>query len=268
MSGWIKLHRATQDSAIAAHPEYLAVWVHLLLRAQYSASECVIGRAVVKLEAGQLVFGRIKFAAQVGISEAKVRAALDVMKNLGMITIKSMAKFSIISITNWQKYQDDNQQITAEQPADNQQATSNAPAIDHIQESKEYKESKEVKNINSLSPTAPPATPKKIELDYSSWPEQPSQQVMTDWLAMRKRLKANVSQTVINRFATELHKARTFGYTVDQCLAECVTRNWRGFEVAWMQNSKQPAGQQYKTAAEKEAERNAYTFDLERARNF
>lgn len=116
---------------------------------------------------------------------------------------------------------------------------------------------------------APPATPKKIQLDYSCWPEQPSEQVMTDWLAMRKRLKANVSQTVINRFATELHKARTFGYTVDQCLAECVTRNWRGFEVQWMQNSKQPVGQQqYKTAAEKEAERNAYTFDLERARNF
>lgn len=122
--------------------------------------------------------------------------------------------------------------------------------------------------LKDITPTAPPATPKKIELDYSSWPDQPSPQVMTDWLAMRKRLKANVSQTVINRFATELHKARTFGYTVDQCLAECVTRNWRGFEVAWMQNSKQPAGQQYKTAAEKEAERNAYTFDLERARNF
>lgn len=161
MSGWIKLHRATQDSAIASHPEYLAVWVHLLLRAQYSASQCVMGRSVVKLEAGQLVFGRIRFAAQVGISEAKVRAALDVMKSLNMITIKSMAKFSIISITNWQKYQDDNQQIAAEQPALNQQSTSNEPASDHIQESKELKESKEVKNINTLSPVAPPATPKK-----------------------------------------------------------------------------------------------------------
>lgn len=268
MSGWIKLHRSTQDSAIASHPEYLAVWVHLLLRAQYSASQCVMGRSVVKLEAGQLVFGRIKFAAQVGISEAKVRAALDVMKSLNMITIKSMAKFSIISITNWKIYQYDNQQITTEQPATNQQATSNEPASGHIQESKELKESKEVKNINTLSPTAPPAAPKKIELDYSCWPDMPSDQVLNDWLAMRKRLKANVSQTVINRFATELHKARTFGYTVDQCLAECVTRNWRGFEVQWMQNSKQPVGQQYKTAADKEAERNAYTFDLERARNF
>lgn len=122
-------------------------------------------------------------------------------------------------------------------------------------------------NINTPQ-AAPSATPKKTDLDYSQWPAMPTDQTMTDWLAMRKRLKAPVSQTVINRFAVELRKAQTFGYTVDQCLAECVTRGWRGFEVQWMQNSKQVAGQQYKTAAEKEAERNAYTFDLERARNF
>lgn len=93
-----------------------------------------------------------------------------------------------------------------------------------------------------ITPTAPPATPKKNYLDYSSWPAMPSEQIMQDWLAMRKRLKANVSQTVINRFASELRKAATYGYTVDQCLAECVTRNWRGFEVQWMLNSKQPTG--------------------------
>jgi chorismate mutase len=153
----------------------------------------------------------------------------------------------------------------------NKTGKSNATSNDEVTPAPLPKEEKrrEENILKDITPSAPTATPKKIDLDYSSWPSQPSDQVMTDWLAMRKRLKANVSQTVINRFATELHKARTFGYTVDQCLAECVTRNWRGFEVQWMQNSKQPAGQQqYKTAAEKEAERNAYTFDLERARNF
>lgn len=142
----------------------------------------------------------------------------------------------------------------------------NEPEIDANQKPITNNQDKELKDI---TPAAPPATPKKIELDYSQWPAMPTDQTMTDWLAMRKRLKAPVSQTVINRFAGELRKAQTFGYTVDQCLAECVTRGWRGFEVQWMQNSKQVVGQQqYKTAAEKEAERNAYTFDLERARNF
>lgn len=244
MSGWIKLHRSLQDSAIAAHPEYLAVWVHLMIRAQHSASEFVVGRQIVKLSAGQLVFGRIKFSSEIGVSENKVRAALDVMKNLKMITIKSMAKFSIISITNWSEYQD-------KSPADDQQTASNAPADD--QQTATYKNDKNVnndkneENLKDITPqAAPPAAPKKnskpVQLDYSSWPAMPTEQTMTDWLAMRKRLKANVSQTVINRFASELRKAATFGYTVDQCLAECVTRNWRGFEAQWILNSKQPTG--------------------------
>jgi uncharacterized protein YdaU (DUF1376 family) len=75
------------------------------------------------------------------------------------------------------------------------------------------------------------------QLNYSCWPQLPSDQTLNDWLDMRKRLKANVSQTVINRYATELSKAVSIGYTVDFCLQECVTRNWRGFECQWLLNS-------------------------------
>jgi hypothetical protein len=197
---------------------------------------------------GQLVFGRIKFSSEIGVSENKVRAALDVMKSLNMITIKSMAKFSIISIVKWQEYQ-------TESPADNQQAAT-------------YKNDKNDKNDKNivLGQQVATATPKKTELDYSQWPNMPSEQTMADWLAMRKRLKAPISQTVINRFAIELKKAKAYGYTVDQCLAECVTRGWRGFETQWLVNSSQNG--QYKTAAEKAADRNASTFDYEKARDF
>lgn len=120
--------------------------------------------------------------------------------------------------------------------------------------------------LKDITPTAQPAAPKKTEFDYSQWPNMPSEQTMADWLAMRKRLKAPISQTVINRFAIELKKAKAYGYTVDQCLAECVTRGWRGFETQWLVNSSQNG--QYKTAAEKAADRNASTFDYEKARDF
>lgn len=256
MSGWIKLHRSLQDSAIAAHPEYLAVWIHLMIRAQHSASEFVVGRQLVKLSAGQLVFGRIKFSSEIGVSENKVRAALDVMKNLKMITIKSMAKFSIISITNWSEYQD-------QSPANNQETASKSPALN--QHPATYKNDNNVKNDKNLVITQDKPA-KKPDLDYSQWPSMPSDQTMQDWLAMRKRLKATVSQTVINRFAIELKKAKAYGYTVDQCLSECVTRGWRGFEVQWLLNSAQTG--QYKTAAEKAAIRNESTFDYEKARDF
>lgn len=81
------------------------------------------------------------------------------------------------------------------------------------------------------------------QLDYSCWPQLPSQQTLDDWMAMRKRLKANVSQTVINRFSSEMVKAVQLGYTVDFCLQECVTRNWRGFEVQWLLNNGVPHAQ-------------------------
>ncbi|WP_227992919.1 helix-turn-helix domain-containing protein [Shewanella sp. YLB-07] len=78
---------------------------------------------------------------------------------------------------------------------------------------------------------------KKTMLDFSCWPGMPSEQTLADWMAMRKRQKADVSQTVINRLAKQLHVAVAAGYPVDDCLAECVTRNWRGFELAWLTNA-------------------------------
>ena len=127
MAGFVKLHRAVRGTAIAQHPEYFAAWVHILCMATHKTRQQVVGTKIVDLEPGDLVFGRLKFSATTGISENKVRSALKVMTGLGMITSKSHAKFSVISITNWTKYQD-------QSPANNQQATSKPPASNHEQE--------------------------------------------------------------------------------------------------------------------------------------
>lgn len=127
MSGYIKLYRSARGTSIAQHPEYFAAWVHLLLMATHKERQQVVGTKVVTLKPGQLVFGRLKFSANTGISENKVRSALTVMKELGMITSKSHAKFSVITITKWSDYQ-------GESPADNQHPTSKPPASNHKQE--------------------------------------------------------------------------------------------------------------------------------------
>ena len=80
---------------------------------------------------------------------------------------------------------------------------------------------------------------KNKTLDYSSWPAPPNDQTLKDWLSMRNRLKANVSQTVINNFSKQLHLAVIAGHTVDSCLSECVTRNWRGFKSEWMKENEE-----------------------------
>lgn len=76
-------------------------------------------------------------------------------------------------------------------------------------------------------------------LDFSKWPALPSTQVFDDWIAMRKTKKASVSQTVINAFGTQLQIAYENGLSVDDCLTECITRNWQGFKYSWLVNANQ-----------------------------
>ncbi|TMN38840.1 helix-turn-helix domain-containing protein [Pseudoalteromonas sp. S2755] len=87
---------------------------------------------------------------------------------------------------------------------------------------------------HSLDPVKEPIKNKSKNLDFSVWPEMPSNQTLNDWLAMRKRMKADVTQTVINRLAPQLTIAFNKGVSVDDCLGECVVRNWRGFEFDWL----------------------------------
>lgn len=78
--------------------------------------------------------------------------------------------------------------------------------------------------------------PKTIldQFDFSSWPGMPDHQTLRDWFEMRKRIKAAVTQTAINRLGSKLREATSLGHSVDDCLSEAVMRSWRGFDVKWL----------------------------------
>ncbi|MCH1926892.1 helix-turn-helix domain-containing protein [Shewanella sp. C32] len=75
------------------------------------------------------------------------------------------------------------------------------------------------------------------KFDFSSWPAEPSAQILKDWLAVRKAKKAPFTQTVINRLAKHLHQAAQHGLSVDECLGQCAVRGWVGFEFGWLVNA-------------------------------
>lgn len=189
MQGWVKLHRSLQSSAIANHPEYLAVWVHLLMRASHKPREAIVGRSVVPLNSGDVVFGRKKFSAETGVSENKVRAALDVLKRLNQITIKSHAKFSVISITKWSEYQ-------TSSPANDHDSASNAPApSQHPATDKNGNNGENGKNIpvneivdlfNRSFPELPQVqkvTPARSKAVKARWAEHKTMQCVERWEA-------------------------------------------------------------------------------------
>ena len=134
--GFVKLYRKMVSWGWYTDGNTFRVFLHLLLTASYEDNE-FRGH---KIRAGQVVTGRKRLAADLGMSERAVRTALNHLKSTNEITIKSTNKFSIITIENWGKYQlndvDVNQQIN--QQADHQ-LTSKTAKSNHTIRNKESK---------------------------------------------------------------------------------------------------------------------------------
>lgn len=71
-------------------------------------------------------------------------------------------------------------------------------------------------------------------LDFSGWPEEPSEQVWADYKKHRKEKRASINQTVINRMAGELKKLHAAGWSVDDALGEQMHRGWQGLKADWI----------------------------------
>lgn len=132
--GYIKLHRKFRKWGWYDDANTMRVFLHLLLGARWSDTEY----RGEKLKAGDVIFGRKRFAKDLGLSEQNVRTAIEHLLKTGEIsTSKVTNKFTIFHVENWELYQgqdeDTNQQT-------NQRLTNDQPTTNHIQESKEYKE--------------------------------------------------------------------------------------------------------------------------------
>jgi uncharacterized protein YdaU (DUF1376 family) len=75
----------------------------------------------------------------------------------------------------------------------------------------------------------------RVELDFSSWPEHPTDGVLADWKRHRQQKRSPLTQTVVDQFGREAQKAAAKGYTVDEFLAECLARGWQGGKADWLE---------------------------------
>jgi len=266
LNGWLKVHRKMLDHWVSEEPELFAMWMRLLLEANHSDKKTMFNGALVEIQRGQTLFGLEAFEAKSGISRKKLRRYLDMLEKDGMIGRQRTNKYSVISIVNYDMYQDEGSQMAGQgQAKGNQRAGKKTPispesenygqangrqeAADvgtseegvsksgqakgkpRASRGQHLKNVKNVKNVNNTNTGA-------AAIDYSSWPAMPTEQVFKDWLASRRKAKATHSQTAMNQIGKELRKAAEMGISVDECLAEAATRGWRGFKAEWLSNGK------------------------------
>lgn len=146
-SGWIKLHRRLLDNPRVTDPEWLAVWVYLLLSATHQPRKMDFDGRIVELRPGQFITGRLAIATATGVHESKVKRILAMMKGDQQIDQQAGVKGSMFTVRNWSKFQDNDQQ-------NDQQLTSYRPASDQRPPTNKNERPEEGKNGKTT--TSPP----------------------------------------------------------------------------------------------------------------
>lgn len=124
-NGWISLHRKITEWEWYRDHTVKDVFIHFLLKANHENGKW----KGIDIERGSLITGSETLARELNLSRMQIRWAINKLKLTNEITIKTTNKYSYITVTNYDLYQQSNQQtnkrVTNKQPTNNQQITTN-----------------------------------------------------------------------------------------------------------------------------------------------
>lgn len=226
MTGWIKLNRKLLHSDLWVSEPFTRgqAWVDLLMLANHKDGFIRVSGKKVCLKRGQCGHSVMSLASRWKWSRGKVKRFLCELEAVQQIVQQTDTKTTIITICNYSLYQD------KEEMDDTSDGTSDGtPNGQQTDTNKNDKKEKKLKKEN-----------KKKKVDR---PDDVGEQVWSDWLDLRKKMKANVTETVLSAFRKESAKANM---SLEDVLRECCLRGWRGFKAEWMQNIRAKQEQQKK----------------------
>lgn len=129
MEGWIKLHRSILNKGWIKKPEYVQLWVVLLLMASHDDREYFWNGKTIILKSGQLITGRKALSEKTGISQTTIERILLTFENEHQIGQQKTSTSRLISILNWGKHQKvgqhNGQRADNERTTDGQRADTN-----------------------------------------------------------------------------------------------------------------------------------------------
>lgn len=150
MDGYFKVHRKILDSQVFAHQTALKIWIWCLAKVTFKERFISLkigkGYTTVKLNPGQFIFGRFKAEEELNIDGSTIYNWIQkfASSDFNMILINSNNQYSIITLCNWEQYQNgEDETITInEQPSNNQLTANEQPSNTNNKDNK-------VNNINT-----------------------------------------------------------------------------------------------------------------------
>ncbi|MBZ0180540.1 MAG: hypothetical protein K8F36_14740 [Melioribacteraceae bacterium] len=104
-NGYISLHRQILENPVSNKPNYLAVWIYLLLKANYKPKKIIWNNEKIDLKAGQFIGSILQIAGHFSLSTGTITYILDFFEKEGMLKRQSTKKFTLFEILNYEKYQ-------------------------------------------------------------------------------------------------------------------------------------------------------------------
>ena len=211
-SGWIKLHRKMTDWEWYTDVPTKTVFIHLLLTVNHDPGKW----RGVDVPKGAKITSREKLAKETGLSQQQIRTALNKLEATSEITKSTTSTYTLIQLTNYEKYQDTNQvcnqRPTSEQPATNQRATT-------IKESKKDKNEKKRRSIYSAEGAVD-----------DSFQTSEAREAMKAYLQMRESMKKPVkTERAYKLLIGKLHKLAQTEAEMVPIIDQSIERNWMSF---------------------------------------
>jgi len=225
---YILLSRSLLNSEVFASQKLLKIWIWCLLKANYKDNFVPLkvgkGERTIEVKRGQFLFGRFKAEEELFIDGSTIYKAIKKLAEIGNISIQSNNQCSVITISNYDTYQDPKQYkvATKEQPKDSQVTAEGQPS----NTTKEDKEGKECKEIDS-----------KFDFKNSFLDLGVEKQILKDWLNVRKNKKATNSLTAFNKLKSKIELS---GLSANECIKIAAENSWSGFDKEWIKTESQP----------------------------
>lgn len=122
MNGWVKMHRSMIDNPKLTRSSRFSVWMYILLAVTHTETKAYLCGKEIVLNPGQGVFSTPDLAHKLALSVSVVRRVLDWLESEQQIEQQKTTKGTVITVVNWQKYQQGEQQ--SEQQENNKRTTS------------------------------------------------------------------------------------------------------------------------------------------------
>jgi len=208
--GYVRLYRSLLDWEWYTDSNTKDVFLHLILTANYEPKKW----RGITIERGQRVFSYGKLAVELRISVQSVRTAINHLKSTGEITCEATREYSIVTVKNYDSYQ----QPTCE-PTNDQQ-TANIPSTHDQQQCKKDKESNKANKVK-----------KDIYGDvFSAYAGEDDDllKALNDFAEMRKLIKSPIATSrSAEMLLTKLTGLASDSKSKIELLEQATVNNWK-----------------------------------------